>query len=71
MSTIETFIILEALTLIGLIIIARIYWRMKNNQDPVLSIVPVKAIKLAKSIPKVLIKADQVKTRTEYVDNNG
>ena len=71
MSMIESYIVIEALTLIGLIIVARIYWRLKSNQDPLLSIVPVKAIQLAKRLPKVLIKADQEKTRKEYVEKNG
>jgi hypothetical protein len=71
MSIIESCIVIEALTLIGLIIVARIYWRLKSNQDPLLSIVPVKAVQLTKRLPRVLIKADQEKTRLEYIDNNG
>ena len=58
-------------SLVWLIIAARIYWRVQQKKDPITAVIPTILVNKAKALPKVIMKAEIAKRRTNYIDTHG
>lgn len=59
------------LSLLWVLIVARIIWRVIQKRDPLTAVMPTIVVSTVNKIPTVLLKASKAKERQEYIDNNG
>lgn len=60
-----------SLSLLWVLIVARIIWRVIQKRDPLTAVMPTIVVSTVNKIPTVLTKASKAKERQEYIDNNG
>ena len=59
------------LSLLWVLIVARIIWRVIQKRDPLTAVLPTIVVSKTIALPKVLVKAAQAKDRERYVEDNG